>query len=471
MARIKLSRIPFIAILFACNFPAKGQDLGLIANQAGSYGDGYVLFSPMNNDTTYLLDKAGNFVHTWACSTRPAHTAYLLPDGSLVRTGKRDNPAFSKYSSLGGVIEQYDWNGRKTWSYVLSDSQQTQNHDICVLPNGNIIAVVWEKISKADAIAAGRNPQTLDQELWCAKLVELRKAGSDKADIVWQWRLWDHLVQDLDPAKPNYGNIAAHPELLNLNYTNTRGMMYTDWIHLNAVTYNADLDELMICARNVGEIYIIDHSTTTAEAATRTGGRRRKGGDLLYRWGNPAAYNRGTPGDQKLFCPHNPTWIPPGYPNANGIMIFNNGAGRPEGRYSTIDIIAPPVDANGNYISDSSAAYGPAATSWSYHAPNPEDFASMTMGSAQMMQDGSVLVCDAQKGTFFEIDTQKNISWKYVSPVCAEQHPEGGNRIMRNDCARATFYPASYPAIKQNLQSLKTAGDRTTTAGHKGSSD
>ncbi|MGC8644373.1 MAG: hypothetical protein ACP5XB_31305, partial [Isosphaeraceae bacterium] len=60
-----------------------------------------------------------------------------------------------------------------------------------------------------------------------------------------------------------------------------------------------ELDQILLSVHSFSEIWIIDHGTTTAEAATHKGGRSGKGGDLLYRWGNPQAYRAGTAADQQ----------------------------------------------------------------------------------------------------------------------------------------------------------------------------
>ena len=137
-------------------------------------------------------------------------------------------------------------------------------------------------------------------------------------EVVGEWSVWDHLVQDYDPAKANFGVVAEHPEL----------------------------EQILISARNFSEIWIIDHSTTTEEAAGHSGGNGGKGGDLLYRWGNPQAYRAGTFADQQLFWQHNPHWIPEGLPGAGNILIFNNGY-EYEGRYpdysSVVEITPPPI--------------------------------------------------------------------------------------------------------------------------------
>ena len=83
-------------------------------------------------------------------------------------------------------------------------------------------------------------------------------------------------------------------------------------MHVNAVAYNAELDQIVLSSPHFNEIWIIDHGTTTEEAKGHTGGRWGKGGDILYRWGNPRAYRNGTKLDQRLFYQHNIQWIPKG---------------------------------------------------------------------------------------------------------------------------------------------------------------
>ena len=35
---------------------------------------------------------------------------------------------------------------------------------------------------------------------------------------VWLWSMWDHLVQDQFPDKPNYGVVADNPHKFDLNW-------------------------------------------------------------------------------------------------------------------------------------------------------------------------------------------------------------------------------------------------------------
>ena len=76
------------------------------------------------------------------------------------------------------------------------------HHDIEVMPNGNILLIAWELISAAEAFANGRDTNKLeDGKLWPCKIVEVEPIGADSGNIVWEWRAWDHLIQDFDPTK------------------------------------------------------------------------------------------------------------------------------------------------------------------------------------------------------------------------------------------------------------------------------
>jgi len=422
---------------------AQPVTVGLIQHEAGSLDDGYVLFSPNNANITYLIDKCGYVRNKWVCHYRPGFSAVLLPDGSLLRTNYIENKNFVAGGS-GGLIQKFDWADNVIWSYSISNENECLHHDIKPMPNGNILAICWDKISYYDALNQGRKAELIDSCVWSEKIVELRPIGKDSAEIVWEWKVWDHIVQNADQMKPHYADIASHPELIDVNFTIASTLR--DWLHFNAIDYNEKLDQILLTSHNFSEIWIIDHSTTTKEAASHSGGKRGKGGDLLYRWGNPLAYGSGKPTDQIFFLPHDANWIPEGYPNANCISIFNNQRFYNNVRYSSADIFKPAVDSNGDY--GSSYPYGPASVKWSYSTDNPEDLFSPTLSSVQQLSNGNVLICNGNLGDFIEVDSTKNEVWYYISPVSIFGITAQGSGIqMTNQVFRCTFYPDDYSAF------------------------
>ena len=40
---------------------------------------------------------------------------------------------------------------------------------------------------------------------------------SEGGEIVWEWHAWDHLIQDFDSKRENYGDVTAHPERIDIN--------------------------------------------------------------------------------------------------------------------------------------------------------------------------------------------------------------------------------------------------------------
>ena len=192
------------------------QTVGLLQHTAQSLDDGYVLFAPIGSTTTYMVDKCGRSVKTWNSTYKPGQSVYILNDGTLLRTGNANNTTFTA-GGKGGIIEKIDWNGNVTWTYTLSDATKCQHHDIKALPNGNILVIAWESKTNTAAIAQGRNPALVPATLWSEQILEIQPVGASGGNIVWEWHLFDHLIQDFDNTKPNFGMISTNPQLINLN--------------------------------------------------------------------------------------------------------------------------------------------------------------------------------------------------------------------------------------------------------------
>jgi len=205
--------------------------------------------------------------------------------------------------------------------------------------------------------------------------------------------------------------------------------------------------------RSINEIWIIDHSTTTEQAATHSGGISDKGGDLLYRWGNPIAYQAGIENDQKIFRQHDAHWIANGLEGEGNILIFSNGLLGPE--YSSIEEIISPIDANDGYPLTIGSAYGPTNSVWSYSTTPTSDFYSPRYGGSQRLPNGNTLICNSEQGEFFEVDQNNEIIWRYINPVIgdtliAQDAPlrDGdGNWIYSNFVFRCYKYAEDYPGF------------------------
>lgn len=406
----------------------------------GDAFNGYTLFSPEYSKKTYLIDKQGNIVHMWEGEYIQGLGVFLLENANLLRTTlSYINPVFIAGGATGGV-EIYDWNGTLRWEFNYSNTHHCLHHNIKILPNGNILMVAWEYKTAEEAIIAGRDPNSLQfGELWPDHIIEVEPTNSSGGIIVWEWHIWDHLIQDFDSTKENYGVVEKHPELLDLNFGNYEGKYSADWNHINAIDYNEKFDQILISVRNQNEIWIIDHSTTTEEAAGHEGGHSGKGGDLLYRYGNPRTYRAGTISDRTLFAQHDAQWIPPNYPGEGNIIIFNNGQGRPEGQYSSVDELTPPVDEEGIYFLEPGSAYGPENLNWSYTAEDPFDFFAGYLSGSQRLLNGNTLICDGDHGIFFEVTPEKKTVWSYRNVLPSP---------LTNQVFKIICYSPQYPGLQ-----------------------
>ncbi|MFK7773863.1 MAG: aryl-sulfate sulfotransferase [Saprospiraceae bacterium] len=432
------------AFLFLVQISSTGQTVGLFLNDSISL-NGYTLFSHGNSKITYLIDNCGNEVHRWDQSTtNPGASVYLLENGNLLRTG-RINSNFNG-GGTGGRLEIFNWEGDLIWQYDYSSNTYHHHHDVAPMANGNILLIAWETRVEVELETAGRNPASISNPVWSERVVEIKPIGTDEIEIVWQWQLWDHLIQDFDSTKMNYGVVAEHPELMDVNFGVTGGNN-TDWIHLNSIDYNPDLDQIILSSRHLSEIYVIDHSTTTVEAAGHSGGISGKGGDFLFRYGNPQSYDRGTSDDRAFYGQHDAKWIPTGYPDEGKIMVFNNGQGRPGGSYSSVDVIDPPMDFNNTYTISDTEPFGPEDLFWTYEADPPEDMYSSNISGAHRLSNGNTLICVGREGNFYEVNYDGELVWHYRLPIGNAGPVSQGTIVTNSNVFRATRYGTDYPAF------------------------
>ena len=441
-------KIIFISIcLFFGLLHAQQNTIGTIQISDQAY-DGYTLFSPTNSVHTYLIDNCGNLINTWESDKPPGLSVYLLPNGNIVRTRREVNNTFFA-GGVGGGIEIFNWDGERIWEFVLSNEQNVLHHDISVLPNGNILAIAYDLVIQEEAIALGRRLEIAPAAgLWVDKIIEIEPLPNNDFDIVWEWSSVEHIIQNNLSGLPNFGEPADHPGKIDLNYFD--GNPGSDWLHCNSIDYNEELDQILLNSRNHKEFYIIDHSTTTEEARGSEGGNYGMGGDFLYRWGNPAAYESGTGVDQQLFSQHDAAWIDAGLPNEGKIFVYNNGLDRPSGVVSSVDMISPPIQADGTYVKEGNLPFGPSQAEFSYgNNAGDEDITSFRMAGVSMLQNGNFVVTVASDGRIIEFDENLNVAWEYVLPnIGSDVQSQGAT--PRASLFRSFRYALDYPAFENN---------------------
>jgi len=415
------------------------QELDLIQSYItiSEPSEGFTIFSPEYSKYTYLMKNNKLIVHRWESQYIQSFGSYLSEDSILYRLDlPYSNPTF-RAGGVAGRVETFDKKSNLLWEFEYSNDEHCLHHDIEPLPNGNILMIAWEYKTRNEAINAGRDPNRLESDsLWPDHIIEVKPIGPSGYEIVWEWHVWDHLIQDFDSLKDNYGVVEDHPELIDINFGGT----HRDWNHINSIDYNEKFDQILLSVHNLNEIWIIDHSTTTEEAAGHTGGNSGKGGDILYRWGNPQSYRAGNQNDQRFFGQHGVSWVEEGCPGEGNIIAFNNGDW--SRGYSTVDEIIPPVDIYGDYNYTPGTAYGPEEQIWIYSADNPSDLFSRTLSNAQRLPNGNTLICSANQGLFLEVTPEKDIVWQYKNKLPTPLH---------NAVARIWRYPTDYSGIPESI--------------------
>lgn len=219
---------------------------------------------------------------------------------------------------------------------------QAPHHDIAVLPSGNILALIWQRKTYDEAVQAGRNHTLVDSDLgvFTEQVIELQRIENSDGS--------DHWV------------------------------IVWKW-----------------------ELWVIDHSTSTAEAAMSSGGYYHRGGDLLYRWGNAQAY--GYPDDSYTYI----SGLHGGNADLNSqslngwgtFLMYHNNSG---GESSQVVEMIPPITQDGHYrIGDEiEGVYGPIETLLAADIGVQED----NLGSVQRLNTGEIVTCDCAEGELILLD-------------------------------------------------------------------
>lgn len=396
---------------------------------------GYTMLRTQNNSFIFLLNDQGERVHQWYVDVE-GWDAFLQENGDLIITAPRVNPieendfaAVFPWTHGVGRVMRFNWEGDLLWEYEFDRPDYRIHHGISVRPNGNIFLIAWHYKTPEEAIQAGRDPETIGEGLWSEVFMEYDPSADE---IIWEWHLWDHLIQDFDETKDNYGVVADHPELVNLNYYDANPLI-DDWVHVNSIDYNPQLDQIMVSAREFNEAWIIDRNMTTEEAVGSAG-------HLLYRWGHPITYDRGDAEDRQMYYQHDVQWIPEGYPGAGNIIVFNNRhttEDAPDGAYSSVAEFTPPLAEDGSYILEDGEAFAPAEPTWFYQSTPPEAMYSNVISGTQRLRNGNTLIIVGVQGRLLEVTPEGEIAWEYVAPytsdftIVSQSSTDAQGRIFR----------------------------------------
>jgi len=350
--------------------------------------DSYVLVNDLSAPAVYLMDKSANIVYEWDLGEKSiGNDAVLQDDGTLLATFRYDGSNDILFGGYGGQIQILDKEGTALWDFVYATSEHRMHHDIERIPNGNILAIAWERIPQETAT---ENGSTHNMDLYLESVIEIDPTTDE---IVWEWHSIDHIIQDVDDTKSNFGSVSGNPQLIDINFnSNDTGNL----MHINGIDYDADNDLIYLSVNFYSEVWVIDHSTTTAIAASHSGGNYGRGGDLVYRFGNPSTY--GDLDSERLFRNnHHPNLFEPGK-----FMIFSNGG---ELGQSTVYEMELPEALYQQSIPQNTA---PQVT-WSFS--NPELFADRVSGAVRL-PNGNTMITEGDYG-IWEVTMDGEVVWKF----------------------------------------------------------
>lgn len=343
---------------------------------------GYTIWTSLAGDgTVNLMDMRGNIVHKWKTRIEPGMYGKLLPGGNMLYSGRTTRGYGSgryKMSGKGGMLIEYDWDGRTETRITNHDA----HHDQQKLPNGNYAQVLWEKVPEG---FAGRIPGGIqgtefpDGSVFEERIVEVTPEGEE----VWSWRASDHLSPAEHPIHP------LHDRL--------------EWLHINSIFY---LEPGNPVTGKEGYLLSLRHTCQIIAIERATGKKVWSYGGHL-----PGEYGR-------LGGQHDATVIPEGYPGAGNVLVFDNGTGLPSVEaakaYWGIDhsriLEIDPKTKRVVWV------YQHVDQDWDFPIEQSFFFYAPYISGAQRLPNGNTFICDGPSGRLFEVTRRGRIAWEFINP-------------------------------------------------------
>jgi hypothetical protein len=255
------------------------------------------------------------------------------------------------------------------------------HHDFYRLENGNTIIIRFVLIPKEIAAKVkGGLPGT---ELKEGIWGPAFQEITPDGNVNWEWLGYEHMDPEIDVACP----------LCN------RAI----WGYVNGISVFPNGD-IAASFRRLNAIVIIDKAS----------------GAIKWRWGAPL----------ELGHPHNPTIL------ANGnILVFDNGLHR---------MTADELPASEGYSRVVEVNPKTNEIEWEYADEDRCHFFSAVCSSSQRFPNGNTLICESSKGRIFEVTSNKEIVWEFISPFY-HQWPRRGTA---NQIFKAHRYGTEYEGLK-----------------------
>lgn len=341
--------------------------------------------------SAYLVNKAGEKVYNWNFDLSLGADIELLSNGQLLGMFKAPKPSFSFGGGYGGVIRIINPDSSVAWEFEYVSDDYLAHHDLELLPNGNILFLAWERIDSANAKKVGVD---VGYDLFPEVLVEI---DTSTKEVVWEWKSWDHIIQQEEPGTSTYGVVAENPGKINISYALRND---GDIMHANGLDYDTTNDVVFVSVNYYSEVWVIDHSTTTAEAAGHIGGNFGLGGDLVYRFGNPEAYNNSR-GARRFDRLHFPNILGQDEKDGISLLVYENGL---KAKRSTVyELQIPlPFELLANTDNEPQVAWSFTDSLLSYGR----------ISGADRLLNGNTLICEGDFG-FWEVTPNGEVAWKY----------------------------------------------------------